>query len=88
MCFSFEFYLRNKQSFLCTLFENYFSYIFICVPDGHVHTMHIVDEGGNQPSFICKIVNSEEVDKETLHLLVFLLMQFLSRQDQVRLIYI
>lgn len=43
----------------------------------------MVDEGGTLPSYTHKIVDFEEADKETIHLLVFLLMQFLSRQDQV-----
>ena len=35
-----------------------------------------------------KIVQLEEKDKETVHLLLFLLMQFFSRQDQVSIILI
>lgn len=55
--------------------------------DGHVHSLNMVDESGNLPGFTLKIVDLEEADKETMHLLVFLLMQFLSRQDQVRYIF-
>ena len=29
----------------------------------------------------------DEIDKETIHLLIFLFMQFLSRPDQVSLMY-
>lgn len=31
-----------------------------------------------------RVIDLEEADKETIHLLVFLLMQFMSRQDLVR----
>lgn len=43
----------------------------------------MVDEASTLPGYTHKIVDLEEADKETMHLLVFLLMQFLSRQDQV-----
>ncbi|XP_043278465.1 protein unc-79 homolog isoform X2 [Venturia canescens] len=52
------------------------------IQDGHVHSLNMVDETANLPSFTLKIVDLEESDKETMHLLVFLLMQFLSRPDQ------
>ncbi|KZC06519.1 Protein unc-79 like protein [Dufourea novaeangliae] len=42
----------------------------------------MVDEASALPGCTNKIVDFEEADKETMHLLVFLLMQFLSRQDQ------
>lgn len=45
----------------------------------------MVDEASTLPGYTHKIVDLEEADKETMHLLVFLLMQFLSRQDQVNL---
>lgn len=50
--------------------------------DGHVHSLNMVDETSALPGYTHKIVDLEEADKETMHLLVFLLMQFLSRQDQ------
>lgn len=43
----------------------------------------MVDEASALPGYTHKIVDLEEADKETMHLLIFLLMQFLSRQDQV-----
>lgn len=43
----------------------------------------MVDEASALPGYTHRIVDLEEADKETMHLLVFLLMQFLSRQDQV-----
>ncbi|XP_031365373.1 protein unc-79 homolog isoform X6 [Apis dorsata] len=52
------------------------------IPDGHVHSLNMVDETSALPGYTHKIVDLEEADKETMHLLVFLLMQFLSRQDQ------
>lgn len=48
-----------------------------------MHSLNMVEEGGTFPGFTYKIVELEEADKETMHLLVFLFMQFLSRQDQV-----
>lgn len=51
--------------------------------DGHIHSLNMVDEASTLPGYTHKIVDLEEADKETMHLLVFLLMQFLSRQDQV-----
>lgn len=53
------------------------------ITDGHVHSLNMVDETSALPGYTHKIVDLEEADKETMHLLVFLLMQFLSRQDQV-----
>ncbi|XP_076225876.1 UNC-79 domain-containing protein isoform X2 [Nomia melanderi] len=52
------------------------------IPDGHVHSLNMVDETSALPGCTSKIIDFEESDKETMHLLVFLLMQFLSRQDQ------
>ncbi|XP_012267707.2 protein unc-79 homolog isoform X12 [Athalia rosae] len=50
--------------------------------DGHIHSLNVAEEGSNLPGFIHKVIDLEESDKETMHLLVFLLMQFLSRADQ------
>ncbi|XP_024935949.1 protein unc-79 homolog isoform X2 [Cephus cinctus] len=52
------------------------------IPDGHIHSLNMPEDGGNLPGFTHKIIDVEESDKETMHLLVFLLMQFLSRTDQ------
>ncbi|XP_046744184.1 protein unc-79 homolog isoform X3 [Diprion similis] len=52
------------------------------IPDGHIHSLNVAEEGANLPGFIHKVIDLEESDKETIHLLVFLLMQFLSRADQ------
>ncbi|XP_067215729.1 protein unc-79 homolog isoform X2 [Linepithema humile] len=53
------------------------------IQDGHIHSLNMVDEAASTlPAYTHKIVDLEEADKETMHLLVFLLMQFLSRQDQ------
>ncbi|XP_048512569.1 protein unc-79 homolog isoform X11 [Athalia rosae] len=52
------------------------------IPDGHIHSLNVAEEGSNLPGFIHKVIDLEESDKETMHLLVFLLMQFLSRADQ------
>ncbi|XP_072766929.1 protein unc-79 homolog isoform X2 [Anoplolepis gracilipes] len=52
------------------------------IPDGHIHSLNMIDEASALPGYTHKIVDLEEADKETMHLLIFLLMQFLSRQDQ------
>lgn len=53
----------------------------ILFTDGHVHSLNIVDDQ-NVISFLHRVIDLEEADKETMHLLIFLLMQFLSRSDQ------
>lgn len=62
-------------------------YYQLNVTDGHVHSLNMVDETSALPGYTHKIVDLEEADKETMHLLVFLLMQFLSRQDQVNKLF-
>lgn len=42
-----------------------------------------VPDETNLMGFMHRVVDFEESDRETMHLLVFLLMQFLSRSDQV-----
>ncbi|XP_060537394.1 protein unc-79 homolog isoform X2 [Cylas formicarius] len=49
--------------------------------DGHMHSLNVVDDQ-NLSTFLQRIIDLEEADKETMHLLIFLLMQFLSRSDQ------
>lgn len=52
--------------------------------DGHIHAMSApVPDETNLMGFMHRVVDFEESDRETMHLLVFLLMQFLSRSDQV-----
>lgn len=46
-----------------------------------MHSLNLVDDQ-NLLNFLQKVIDLEEADKETMHLLVFLLMQFLSRSDQ------
>lgn len=50
--------------------------------DGHIHSLNAADDG-NLVGFLHRAIDLEEADRETMHLLVFLLMQFLSRSDQV-----
>ncbi|XP_021924860.1 protein unc-79 homolog isoform X4 [Zootermopsis nevadensis] len=52
--------------------------------DGHIQSLNAGSTGddGNLVGFIHHIIDLEEADRETMHLLVFLLMQFLSRSDQ------
>ncbi|XP_031779809.1 protein unc-79 homolog isoform X4 [Nasonia vitripennis] len=51
------------------------------ITDVHVPSFSVLEDS-NYPSFTHKVIDLEESDKETIHLLVFLLMQFLSRSDQ------
>lgn len=46
-----------------------------------MHSLNMVDDQ-NLLNFLQRVIDLEEADKETMHLLVFLLMQFLSRSDQ------
>lgn len=50
--------------------------------DGHLHSIGGPGDENNLTGIIHRIIDLEESDKETIHLLVFLLMQFLSRVDQ------
>lgn len=58
--------------------------------DGHIHSLNAGSTGddGNVIGFVRRIIDLEEADRETMHLLVFLLMQFLSRSDQVAVLYL
>lgn len=57
--------------------------------DGHIHAMSApVPDETNLMGFMHRVVDFEESDRETMHLLVFLLMQFLSRSDQVTYNYV
>nr|XP_023011875.1 protein unc-79 homolog isoform X2 [Leptinotarsa decemlineata] len=49
--------------------------------DGHMHSLNVVEDQ-TLTTFLQRVIDLEEADKETMHLLVFLLMQFLSRSDQ------
>ncbi|XP_044257463.1 protein unc-79 homolog isoform X1 [Tribolium madens] len=49
--------------------------------DGHMHSLNMADDQ-NIMNFLQRVIDLEEADKETMHLLVFLLLQFLSRSDQ------
>ncbi|KAG8319395.1 Protein unc-79 [Homalodisca vitripennis] len=54
-----------------------------CFAYGHIHAMSAsVADDSNLAGFMHRVVDLEESDRETMHLLVFLLMQFLSRSDQ------
>lgn len=50
--------------------------------DGHIHSFGGPGDESNLSGCLHRIIDLEESDKETIHLLVFLLMQFLSRADQ------
>nr|CAD7255823.1 unnamed protein product [Timema shepardi] len=51
------------------------------MPDGHIHSLMAPDDS-NVVGFLHRVIDLEEADRETMHLLVFLFMQFLSRSDQ------
>lgn len=56
--------------------------IISCVfSDGHVQSLNTVHDQ-NLLGVLQRVIDLEEMDRETMHLLVFLLMQFLSRSDQ------
>ncbi|XP_053676788.1 protein unc-79 homolog isoform X2 [Anopheles nili] len=48
--------------------------------DGHVHSISGPNDDFHMGS-LYRVIDLEEADKETIHLLVFLLMQFMSRPD-------
>lgn len=54
----------------------------LCRIDGHIHSLNTGDDG-QLVGLLHRIIDLEEADRETMHLLVFLLVQFLSRSDQV-----
>ncbi|XP_058827136.1 protein unc-79 homolog isoform X1 [Topomyia yanbarensis] len=49
--------------------------------DGHIHSIGGPGDDFNLSGCLYRIIDLEESDKETIHLLVFLLMQFMSRAD-------
>ncbi|XP_058465417.1 protein unc-79 homolog isoform X2 [Malaya genurostris] len=49
--------------------------------DGHIHSISGTGDDFTQSGCLYRIIDLEESDKETIHLLVFLLMQFMSRVD-------
>uniref|UniRef100_B3P356 GG16086 n=1 Tax=Drosophila erecta TaxID=7220 RepID=B3P356_DROER len=50
-------------------------------PDGHIHSLGGLNDE-NLIGLLSRITELEESDRETIHLLVFMLMQFMSRTDQ------
>lgn len=53
---------------------------FVGITDGHIHSLVAGDDTGL--AGLSRVLNLEGSDHETTHLLIFLLMQFLSRSDQ------
>ncbi|XP_066903218.1 protein unc-79 homolog isoform X4 [Halyomorpha halys] len=49
--------------------------------DGHIHSIN-QGEDGNLAGLLHRVIDLEEADKETMHLLIFLFLQFLSRPEQ------
>lgn len=56
--------------------------IFLSYTDCHVHSFGGPSEDPYITNCLHRIIDLEELDKETIHLLIFLFMQFLSRSDQ------
>lgn len=57
-----------------------FLWRYLSVADGHIHQFVAGDDSGL--AGLSRVLNLEGNDHETIHLLIFLLMQFLSRPDQ------
>lgn len=55
--------------------------------DGQVHAMGGPEDDSNLSGYLYRVIDLEEADKETIHLLIFLLMQFMSRADLVCILY-
>lgn len=53
------------------------------ISDGHIHSIGGAGDDFNMSGCLYRVIDLEEADKETIHLLVFLLMQFMSRADLV-----
>lgn len=51
--------------------------------DGHIHSIGGAGDDFNLSGCLYRVIDLEEADKETIHLLIFLLMQFMSRADLV-----
>ncbi|KAF6204812.1 hypothetical protein GE061_018974 [Apolygus lucorum] len=49
--------------------------------DGHIHAINPGDDN-NLAGLLHRVIELEEADKETMHLLIFLFLQFLSRPEQ------
>ncbi len=55
--------------------------MYIYFIEGHIHGL-LSGEDSHLSAIFHRIVEVEESDKETIHLLVFLFMQFLSRYNR------
>ena len=86
----------NLVLIICRRFEDmiFFNYFYHCSCCNHV----LLNTGSNVATMMdemeytgcniaAKSVDLDEVDKESIHLLVFLFMQFLSCSDQVRYVF-
>ncbi|EAT36519.1 AAEL011392-PA [Aedes aegypti] len=73
-------YQQHQQSFFQ---QNFSTFATIAMPDGHIHSIGGAGDDFNMSGCLYRVIDLEEADKETIHLLVFLLMQFMSRADLV-----
>ena len=71
--------------------HNFIKFLLIqtkyALTEGHYHSMGGGMDEINASNAIYRIIELEESDKETIHLLIFLLMQFMSRADLVKFFY-
>uniref|UniRef100_A0A1B0B383 Protein unc-79 homolog n=1 Tax=Glossina palpalis gambiensis TaxID=67801 RepID=A0A1B0B383_9MUSC len=71
-----------STSTLASTYSQSHQYLVHCVaPNGHIHSLGGLNDD-NIMGLLSRITELEESDRETIHLLVFLLMQFMSRTDQ------
>ncbi|XP_055589112.1 protein unc-79 homolog isoform X2 [Uranotaenia lowii] len=71
-------YQQHQQSFFQ---QNFATSSATGAPDGHIHSIGGPGDDFNLSGCLYRVIDLEEADKETIHLLVFLLMQFMSRPD-------
>lgn len=73
--------LSHRDMIACPSNNSFINYNFHPI-EGHIHSFGGPGDEANLTACLHRIIDLEEADKETIHLLVFLLMQFLSRADQ------
>lgn len=74
--------LKHETELVLYVFSKILILLIFIFVDGHIHSMTGADDS-NIVGFLHRVIDLEEADRETMHLLVFLLMQFLSRSEQV-----
>jgi hypothetical protein len=62
---------------------NHRNKVGLLISDAQLHSIGGLGDDLNSSGCLYRVIDLEESDKETIHLLVFLLMQFMSRTDLV-----